>query len=429
MKNSLKNGRWIEAPSDSSARNPAREDRDAPALISRLRHYWQGPAVRVLLSGQSYQLGEGEAAAEVVIRKPSLLAKLWHSPCCTFGEAFARGDIEVRGSMKKLMDAIYRTRPEDLAPWRYRLISWLSHLSATIPLKRAIANARHHYDIGTDFYRLWLDPSLTYSCAYFLRETDDLATAQSQKLELLCRKARLAEGQTLLDIGCGWGSLLVHAARYHGVQAVGVTPSVEQANYVEQLVRKEGLADRIRVLRVGWREIRGKFDRIISVGMFEHVGLKQYREFFRRWRELLANDGLSVLHCIGRIQPAATDPWVDKYIFPDGYLPTMAQIARYSAAAELGIVDVENLWQHYARTLEFWLANYLAQYDIVAASRGAEFARMWSLYLHGSQAGFRCGALQLWQTVLAKGPNPPWPLNRQVDVRELSMASSREDHS
>ncbi len=284
----------------------------------------------------------------------------------------------------------------------------------------AISNARHHYDLGNDFYRLWLDPSLTYSCAYFLRDTDDLATAQQQKLELLCQKARLAPGHTLLDIGCGWGSLLIHAARHYGVQATGVTPAKEQADYIEALAQREGLAKRIRVLRTGWRAIEGKFDRIISVGMFEHVGVKQYQQFFHHWRELLADGGLSILHCIGHTRPAPIDPWIDKYIFPGGCLPTLTQIAQLSAEAGLCVLDVENLKQHYAQTLDHWIENFNSAIEPIVASRGSEFARMWSLYLHGSQAGFRSGDLQLWQTVLAKDHDHPWPLNRQINVSELN---------
>jgi cyclopropane-fatty-acyl-phospholipid synthase len=392
-------------------------------FIAKLQKHWRGPAICIRLAHRTFVLGEGQPTAELVLKEPFLLLKLWLSPMNEFGEAYMRGDIEINGSLTSFLEAVYLSRPEDLSPWFCRFATWVRHLPKYISRQRAAANARHHYNIGTEFFRRWLDPSLTYSCAYYLNDSDDLATAQQQKLELLCQKARLEPGQTLLDIGCGWGSLLIHAARHHGVYATGITPADDQANYIEALVKREGLSNRIRVLRAGWRDIEGTFDRIISVGMFEHVGLKQYREFFKCWRNRLAAGGLSLLHCIGRTKPVVIDPWTDKYIFPGGYLATLAQIANFSASAGLCILDVENLREHYVRTLDQWRANFLAAEPDIEANRGSEFARMWSLYLHGSYAGFRWGDLQLWQTVLAKDNHHPWPLDRQVDLGQPAALS------
>jgi cyclopropane-fatty-acyl-phospholipid synthase len=385
-------------------------------VVERLQHHWRGPAVRLSAAGRTYVLGSGPATSEIVIHRPALLLNLWKSPDLAFGEAFMRGDIEVNGDFKDFMKAIYLTEAESLIPWYYQLVARLAHAPRRISQRRAVANARFHYDIGNDFYRRWLDPTLTYSCAYFLRDTDDLTTAQRQKLELLCRKARLAPGQKLLDIGCGWGSLLIHAAKHFGVHATGVTPAEEQAKYIEQLAERERLSDRVRILRGGWRAIDGTFDRIISVGMFEHVGLRQYAQFFEKWHSLLAAGGLSILHCIGRTRPGTTDAWIEKYIFPGGYLPTLAQIARYSADAKLCVLDVENLKQHYSRTLEHWIARFSKVVPHVDAVRGKEFSRRWWLYLHGSLAGFCWGDLQLWQTVLSKDGDHHWPLNRQIEL-------------
>lgn len=198
------------------------------------------------------------------------------APALTFGEAYMRGDIEVRGPLQDFLRAFHLLKPDEMSPWYARFFSWLRRLPRKISSQRAIANAQHHYDIGSDFYKSWLDPSLTDSCAYYLRETDDLPTAQQQKLELHCRKARFAPGNTLLDIGCGWGSLLVHAAQYFDVRATGVTAEEDQADYIEALARRKGLTDRIRVQRSDWRDIDGTFDRIVSVGMFKQVGVRQY---------------------------------------------------------------------------------------------------------------------------------------------------------
>jgi cyclopropane-fatty-acyl-phospholipid synthase len=394
-------------------------------IVERLQHHWRGPAVRLSVAGRTFVLGSGPATSEIVIHRPALLLNLWKSPDLTFGEAFTRGDIDVNGDFKDFMKAIYLTEPEALIPWYCQLVARVAHAPRRISSSRALANARFHYDIGNDFYRRWLDPTLTYSCAYFLHDTDDLEAAQRQKLELLCRKARLAPGQKLLDIGCGWGSLLIHAAKYFGVHATGITPAEEQANYVEQLAKREGLSDRVRVLRGGWRGLDGTFDRIISVGMFEHVGLRQYAQFFDKWQALLAAGGLSILHCIGRTRPGTTDAWTEKYIFPGGYLPTLAQIARYSADAKLCVLDVENLKQHYSLTLEHWIARFSKVVPQVDALRGPEFSRRWWLYLHGALAGFCWGDLQLWQTVLSKDGDHRWPLNRQIELAASPASTLR----
>lgn len=384
--------------------------------LNHIKLRWRGSAVRVAIEGHDLLLGDGEPHTEIVVHRPALLHRLWHSPSMALGEAYMRGDIDVRGPMIELLRDIYLTWPQMTWSWHNRVIERLRSLPRRISASRAVANARRHYDIGNDFYRLWLDPSLTYSCAYFLHDDDDLATAQQQKLELLCRKARLQSDQSLLDIGCGWGSLLFHAARHYGVHATGVTPAAEQARHIEAEAARQGLGDRVHVILGDWRQVHGRFDRIISVGMFEHVGLEQYAQFFHQWRELLAEGGLSILHTIGRMSPQCVDPWIDKYIFPGGYMPTLAQIAGTVAEADLRILDVENLHQHYAKTLAHWSARFAAVRDQVASMYDETFARKWWLYLQGSEAAFRWGELQLWQVVLARDAQAPWPLNREVNM-------------
>ena len=195
-------------------------------VITYLQRRWSGPPVQVTAKGRQYRLGgHGEPVAEVLVRRPGRLGTLRLSPSLVFGEAYVRGDIEVRGSLTGLLEGFYSTWPQLSSSWYSRIIEWYGSLPRRISRGQAVANAQHHYDIGNEFYKLWLDPSLTYSCACFLRDSDDLATAQHQKLELLCRKARLRPNQSILDIGCGWGSLLFHAARHHGVCATGVTPT------------------------------------------------------------------------------------------------------------------------------------------------------------------------------------------------------------
>lgn len=393
--------------------------------LDHWQRQWRGPAVRVAGWGLDLILGEGAPQVELVVHRMPPVRRFWRGPSMVFGEAYMRGDVEVRGPLMDLLKGFYLTRPRVATRWYHWPIERVRGIPRATSVHQATANAQHHYDVGNAFYELWLDPSLTYSCAYFLREEDDLATAQVQKLELLCRKARLEQEQTLLDIGCGWGSLLFYAAGHFGVRATGVTPSAEQARHIEALAAKLGVADRVRVILGDWRKVAGRFDRVVSVGMFEHVGPKQYAVFFRKWHDLLAPGGLSLLHTIGRMSPLRTDPWIGKYIFPGGYLPTLGQIADRAGAAELRIVDVENLGQHYARTLDHWSRNFHAARDRVVKMYDEAFARMWWLYLQGAEAAFRWGKLQLWQVVLAGAQEPaPWPLDREVKMSRLDNPSA-----
>jgi len=385
-------------------------------VLGHLAAVWHGPAVEVRLGGAGHRLGDGDPRVAVEIRDPVVLRRMAVSPSLGFGEAYMAGGVEVRGDLMDLLRGYYQTWPHLAARQPLRTIERVRRLPKPTGSRRAVRNARHHYDVGNEFYKLWLDPSLTYSCAYFTGEDDDIAAAQRQKLELLCRKARLEEGQRLLDIGCGWGSLLFHAAGRFGVQATGLTPALQQVDHVRYEADRRGLGDRVEARMGDWRALDGEFDRIISVGMFEHVGREQYRAFFRKWRSLLAEGGLSILHTIGRMKAERGDPWIGRYIFPGGYLPTLGQLADGAARADLRVVDVENLAPHYARTLARWSANYEAAWDEVVGMYDERFARMWRLYLKGAEAAFRWGGLQLWQVVLGREGEFPWPLDREVGL-------------
>lgn len=380
-------------------------------LLTYLARHWRGPAVAVEVAGQRpLMLGSGEPQATVIIRHPRGLRRI-ASLSLLFGEAYMDGGIEVHGDLQKLLQGFYETSERLKAAPLRRLAARLRTMAPRrISVSAATRHARHHYDVGNDFFSLWLDPSLTYSCAYFARPNDDLLTAQRQKLDLICRKAALGSGQRLLDVGCGWGSLLWHAAENYGVRATGVTPTHEQARFIADEAKRRGLSDQVSVIDGDWRHVKGTYDRVVSVGMFEHVGTAQYRQFFQRWHDLLTPDGMGVLHTIGRLTPGQGDPWIRRYVFPGGELPALAEISSAAGAAGLRTADVENLWRHYVLTLQHWSANFSRARERVVARYGERFARMWWLYLQAAEASFRWGGLQLWQVIFLR-EQARWPLN------------------
>lgn len=382
----------------------------AAALNRWLKPAWHGPAVRLVIGGTSVLLGAGEPQATVTVHRPSFLRRLPLDPSLVFGEAFMKGDMEVTGNILALLEGFYRTNMGISSPGGKvaRLVSRLP-----ISVKRAEKNAQHHYDVGNDFYKLWLDESLTYSCAYFDKGTESLGEAQTKKRALLLHKLRLERGQTMLDIGCGWGSLLFDAAQLYGAKAHGVTPAKEQASFIRAEAARRGLQHLVTVDTLDWRNIKGKFDRIVSVGMFEHVGVASYPSFFRTWQELLSPQGIGVLHTIGHRQLGGPNPWINKYIFPGGYLPTLAEISSAVSQTALRMYRVENLRPHYAATLKEWAANFEAARPKIVAMLGEEFARMWWLYLKASEAGFRWGELELFQIEIM-GKDTKWPWSREL---------------
>jgi cyclopropane-fatty-acyl-phospholipid synthase len=271
------------------------------------------------------------------------------------------------------------------------------------PIPRARRNAAHHYDLSDDLYELFLDSNRQYSCAYFLGPDDDLETAQVNKMRHIASKLLLTPGQSVLDIGSGWGGLGLYLARQAGVEVRGVTLSREQHKASEQRAERAGLAARVRFELKDYRLADGRYDRIVSVGMFEHVGVGHYREFFAKLRELLAPDGVALLHTIGRAdKPGSSDAFVRKYIFPGGYVPALSEVVAAVERAGLVITDVEVLRLHYADTLRAWRKRFLANRDKAKALYDERFCRMWEFYLAGSEVSFRHLGLVVFQIQLAR---------------------------
>jgi len=294
----------------------------------------------------------------------------------------------------KVLEADLRTR---IRPSRqYVAAAVRARLFNRQTIRRAASNASAHYDIGNDLYERMLDKRMIYSCGYW-HGVDDLDSAQEAKLELICRKLHLEPGMHLLDIGCGWGGLAQYAAENHGVRVTGISPAIEQ---VKEAARRCAGLD-VEIKQLDFRQVTGTYDRIVSVGMLEHVGRKNYRPFFDANRELLVDDGIMLHHTIGsNMTKDYTDPWFDKYIFPAGVVPSMEHLGRASRH-DWVVEDVHNFGPDYDRTLMAWYDNVEAAWDDLA-SYGEHFRRTWRYYLLASAASFRVRGLQLWQVVFTK---------------------------
>lgn len=392
--------------------------------------HWTGLGLRLRYwDGREVTVGAPPAQMTLHLRSPSVFWQILRNPSLGFGNAYIDGRLTFEGDLQAFLQAVTRLATELEGPWRL-FSTLIQPLVLRTPPRRAEMNARFHYDKGNAFFRLWLDPSLTYSCAYFRTEQDDLTTAQEQKRELICRKLELKPGMTLLDVGCGWGSLLFHAIERYGVRGIGVNPSREQARHIEEEARRRGLADQLTLHVADWRALGGTYDRVVSVGMYEHVGRAHGRAFHEKWSGWLKPGGVSLLHTIGAMDSIAPDPWITEHIFPGGYLPALAELASHAAAAGLIVADVENLWRHYALTLAHWSKNFAAAREQIlrmatdgtsaeALAEAERFVRTWWLYLNGSEAAFRVGRIHLWQLILTKGKRPDQPLTRQGwDLRQ-----------
>lgn len=331
------------------------------------------------------------------------------------GEAFMDGEMEVvEGDIMALVGLLRMNAPWDRGAKlkdKTRLARWIDGLKTRLGSinrrRRSRANVAHHYDIGNDLYRLFLDRDLQYSCAYWPRPGMSLDEAQEAKKAHIAAKLALAPGQRILDIGCGWGGMAITLAQLEAVEVLGITLSVEQLDLAQQRAEQAGVAGRVRFELIDYRDLAareiGGFDRIVSVGMFEHVGAANFQTFFRACANMLAADGVMLLHTIGRFgKPGATDAFTRKYIFPGGYIPALSETLAASEKSRLIATDVETLRLHYAATLRHWYANTLAHEDEIVKMMGARFFRMWCFYLAGATAAFESGGMGNYQIQFAR---------------------------
>ena len=339
---------------------------------------------------------------------PSLYRKLFFNPELNAGEAYMDGRLRFENSTLRDFLTLFSINRLSLAahPMQkaLRKVSLgLKRFQQANPVGKAQQNVAHHYDLGNDFYKLFLDSGMQYSCAYFLNDNESLEQAQQNKLRLIAAKLNLKPGLKILDIGSGWGDMALYLARLENVDVTGVTLSKEQHALSNEKAKRLGLSDRVRFRLQDYREVPERFDRIVSVGMFEHVGVNHYGAYFRKLRELLTDDGVALIHTIGRSEPpTATSPFIAKYIFPGGYIPALSEMSAAIERSGLIIADLEVLRLHYAETLRAWRQRFLANWDKAAAIQDETFCRMWEFYLAASETAFRYQNLVVFQVQLAK---------------------------
>lgn len=361
--------------------------------------------------GEVEKYGEGESKFTIVFNEHISKADIIRDPFITFGEGYMTKKLDIEGDVQKVIESLYNNKESFLSNGN-RYMDLIKRMSNTI--KNSKEYIQHHYDIGNDFYKLWLDSTMTYSCGYFKSNDDSLETAQKNKVKHILKKLCLEEGQTLLDIGCGWGELIITAAKQYKVKAMGITLSSEQFAKVNERIKDEGLEDLVQVKLTDYRELENvKFDRIVSVGMVEHVGKEHIGEYFNAVNNLLNEKGVSMLHCITAIGEGGTNTWIDKHIFPGGYIPSVKELIDNMTDYKFYLNDVESLRRHYGRTLEHWARNFENALPEIRKTKDETFIRMWRLYLDACAASFNCGNIDIHQFLFVKGVNNELPWTRE----------------
>ena len=346
--------------------------------------------------------------AHVVLTDPAMPRRIVLAPELGLGEGYMDGTLTIADDdLDGFLTLLTRNAAATNGLWWRRMMMAARRTRRRFdqanPLHRARENVAHHYDLSARLYDLFLDADRHYSCAYFTDPAMSLEAAQQAKLRHIAGKLLLEPGMTVFEIGCGWGGLALHLARDHGARVTAVTLSREQHRYATDRAAAAGLSDRVDVQLIDYRQVTGRFDRIVSVGMFEHVGLPHYGEYFDTVRDRLAPDGVALIHSIGRAgPPGATSPWITKYIFPGGYCPSLSEMAAAVEASGLYACDVEVWRLHYARTLEHWHDRFTARLDQARALYDDRFCRMWRFYLKASEHMFRHGGQCVFQYQLAR---------------------------
>jgi len=367
----------------------------------------------VIQDGEERRIGDNEPEFTITVNKMPQAHEFLTSTSLALGEAYMRGDIEVDKDLYYVLNLFLGQMG--------KFKTDKNKLKKLILTSRSKANQKKevqsHYDLGNDFYELWLDKTMSYSCGYFKNETDTLYEAQVNKVDHILEKLQLTEGMSLLDVGCGWGFLLIQAAKKYHIKGTGITLSKEQCKKFEQRIKEEHLEKYLTVKILDYRDLQKEefeFDRVVSVGMLEHVGRGNYEEFLKCIDSVLKPGGLFLLHSITALKEYPGDVWIKKYIFPGGMAPSLREIIKIMPEYNFYTLDVESLRRHYNRTLLNWRKNFTEHKDEIEQKRGTEFARMWELYLCACAATFNNGIIDVHQILMSKGINNDLPMIRVV---------------
>ena len=379
-------------------------------LVTFLERFTDYPFL-VKLNGKEYKIGEGTPEFTVKFNKTIPKTKLLTSTSLALGEAYMDKDLEIEGDLYYALDHFLG----QLGKFSTDENALKKIMHSSVSKKNQEKEVTSHYDIGNDFYRLWLDETMSYSCGYFRHPDDTLYQAQVNKVDYILEKLNLKEGMTLLDIGCGWGFLLIEAAKKYKIKGVGITLSHEQCKEFERRIEEEGLQDQLKVELMDYRDLPKSgytFDRVVSVGMVEHVGRANYQLFNDCVKAVLKDGGTFLLHFISALKEHAGDPWIKKYIFPGGTVPSLREMVSCMAEDDFHIMDIENLRLHYNKTLLCWADNFHRHMEEEKKMFDERFLRMWDLYLNACAATFHNGIIDIHQIVATKGINNDYPMVR-----------------
>ena len=382
-------------------------------LLSRLLASLGSPPLELAIRNGA-RVAVGAPVARVTFDSRATMLWVLADVPLRFGDAYSDGTVTVEGDLVSLLETVYRAGrrgggERDPLTQRVSRALYRPHLNT---LSGSRDNIHHHYDIGNEFYELWLGSTMAYTCAYYPTPAATLDEAQVAKMDHVCRKLRLKPGESVVEAGCGWGMLAMHMARRYGVRVRAFNISHEQIVWARERARGEGLDGQVEYVEDDYRNISGRYDAFVSVGMLEHVGVKNYTALGAAVQRCLGGRGRGFIHSIGRNRPATLQPWIEKRIFPGGYPPALSEMARIFEPWDLSILDVENLRLHYAQTLRHWLALFEGANERVRSMFDEKFVRMWRLYLAGSVAAFATGSLQLFQVLFAPGESNDVPWTR-----------------
>ncbi len=400
---------------DETSSAPTALDR---SLVKKLLEYSGNPRIEIRLwDGEKISIPNQDPIATMRFNSRSAYRRLMTQGEIGFGDGFSEGQIEIEGELVEFLCEVYRAKRQAVKGSK-GVLQVYDLLPKKKPRKNTLAgsktNIHHHYDLGNEFYSLWLDrEAMQYTCAYYPIESMTLEQAQVAKMEHVCRKLMLKPGQTVVEAGCGWGGLARYMAKTYGVKVKSYNISHEQIVYATEQARLDGLDDRVEYIEDDYRNIEGSFDVFVSVGMLEHVGRQNYQELGAVVDRCLAENGRALVHSIGRNVPELMSAWIEKRIFPGAYPPTIREMMDIVEPYNFSVLDIENLRLHYAKTLRHWLERFDRNEEKITKMFDDRFVRAWRLYLSGSIAAFLVGALQLFQIAFARGTDNSIAMSRE----------------